>query len=234
MEELNKQFPQIKAIRLDSDTTRNKGSYREIITEFAQGKADLLVGTQMLTKGLDLPQVTLVGVVTADGLLNMSDYRSSERTFQTLTQVAGRCGRGEELGEVIIQTYTPEHRVIKSVIHHDYHGFIQDELPERNLLKYPPYGQIILLKFSGKDEKVVELVVDRIAQELHQLLADYNLEILGPAPAAILRIADRFRWQIMLKFADQQSNNIPDLNQLHQLCPHDVRMTIDIDPLNFY
>jgi primosomal protein N' (replication factor Y) len=136
-QELTRLFPELRAIRFDSDTTRNKGDHRRLLTQFANGEADILLGTQMLTKGLDLAQVTLVGVVSADGLLNLSDYRASERAFQTLTQVAGRAGRGDDPGRVIIQTYTPEHRVIQAVRRHEYAGFVETELAERAALNYP-------------------------------------------------------------------------------------------------
>jgi primosomal protein N' (replication factor Y) len=137
-QELERQFPQLRLIRFDSDTTRTKGAHRTLLTRFANGEADLLVGTQMLTKGLDLAQVTLVGVVSADGLLNLADYRAAERAFQTLTQVAGRAGRGDDPGRVIIQTYSPQHPVIQAVQRHDYESFTQEELEQREALNYPP------------------------------------------------------------------------------------------------
>ena len=128
MQELSRQFPNLRCLRFDSDTTRAKGAHRALLTRFAMGDADLLVGTQMLTKGIDLPQVTLVGIVAADGLLHLSDYRASERAFQTLTQVAGRAGRGEEPGQVILQTYSPEHPVVNAVKGQDYRAFCRDRI----------------------------------------------------------------------------------------------------------
>jgi primosomal protein N' (replication factor Y) len=157
-QELAKAFPQLRLIRFDSDTTRTKGAHRTLLTRFANGEADLLVGTQMLTKGLDLAQVTLVGVVSADGLLNLADYRAAERAFQTLTQVAGRAGRGDDPGRVIIQTYSPQHPVIQAVQRHDYESFTQAELEQREALNYPPYGHLILLRLSGLDAAEVEKV----------------------------------------------------------------------------
>ena len=170
-QELTKQFPELKFIRFDSDTTRNKGAHRTLLTRFAKGEAHLLIGTQMLTKGLDLPQVTLVGVVSADGLLHLSDYRASERAFQTLTQVAGRAGRGEDPGRVIIQTYTTEHSVIEAVQQHDYQTFIQDELEQREALNYPPYGRLILLRLSSFDDVQVENTATEIAEKLLAAIA---------------------------------------------------------------
>ncbi|MGB7379660.1 MAG: primosomal protein N' [Rivularia sp. (in: cyanobacteria)] len=228
-QELEKQFPELKFIRFDSDTTRNKGAHRTLLTRFAKGEAHLLIGTQMLTKGLDLPQVTLVGVVSADGLLHLSDYRASERAFQTLTQVAGRAGRGEDPGRVIIQTYTTEHSVIEAVQQHDYLTFIQDELEQREALNYPPYGRLILLRLSSFDSIQVENTATEIAEKL---LQRSHIDILGPAPASILRVANRYRWQILLKFAPEDLPELPDWEEIRQMCPNSVSLTIDIDPLN--
>ncbi|MCA1993455.1 MAG: primosomal protein N', partial [Coleofasciculus sp. S288] len=192
VQELTRQFPQLRIIRFDSDTTRTKDAHRTLLTRFANGEADLLVGTQMLTKGLDIAQVTLVGVVAADGLLNLADYRAAERAFQTLTQVAGRAGRGNDPGRVIIQTYTPDHSVIQSVRRHDYESFSQAELEQRAALNYPPYGHLILFRLSGLDAVNVENAADRIADKLSATGSEY--EILGPAPASIMRVARRYRW----------------------------------------
>ncbi|MBD2412189.1 primosomal protein N' [Nostoc calcicola FACHB-3891] len=228
-QELARQFPQLRLIRFDSDTTRNKGAHRTLLTQFANGEADLLVGTQMLTKGLDLPQVTLVGVVAADGLLNLSDYRASERAFQTLTQVAGRAGRGDDPGRVIVQTYTSEHAVIEAVRSHDYQSFSQAELEQRQALNYPPYGRLILLRLSSLDPIQVQNTAQIIATALS---ANEELEILGPAPASILRVANRYRWQILIKFAPDELPQLPDWEQVRSLCPQSVSLTIDVDPLN--
>ncbi len=228
-QELTKQFPELRFIRFDSDTTRTKGAHRTLITQFANGEADLLIGTQMLTKGLDLPQVTLVGVVAADGLLYLSDYRASERAFQTLAQVAGRAGRGEEPGRVIVQTYTPEHPVIETVQNHDYQSFTNTELEQRQALNYPPYGRLILLRLSSLDPIQVQNAAQVIAAALPQ---QEGLDILGPAPANILRVANRYRWQILIKFAPDALPQLPDWEQVRQLCPTSVSLTIDIDPIN--
>ncbi|MFM2062956.1 MAG: hypothetical protein RLZZ507_2626 [Cyanobacteriota bacterium] len=228
-QELNRQFPHLKLIRFDSDTTRNKGAHRNLLTQFANGEADLLVGTQMLTKGLDLPQVTLVGVVAADGLLHLSDYRASERAFQTLTQVAGRAGRGEDPGRVIVQTYTPEHPVIEAVKTHDYQSFCDAELEQREALNYPPYGRLILLRLSSLDPIQVQNKAQIIATNFSE---QEGFEILGPAPASILRVANRYRWQILLKFAPDALPNLPDWEEIRKLCHPAVSLTIDVDPIN--
>jgi primosomal protein N' (replication factor Y) (superfamily II helicase) len=227
------QFPDLRCLRFDSDTTSTKGAHRRILTEFVNGEADLLVGTQMLTKGLDLPQVTLVGVVAADGLLHLSDYRAAERTFQTLTQVAGRCGRGDEAGKVIIQTYNPEHPVLAAVTTHDYLAFLAEELPEREVLNYPPYGKLILLRFSSLDEVAVEQTVTEIGRQLNEAAIDGRYELLGPAPATVMRVNNRYRWQIMLKYLSDGNVKLPNWELLRDRCSNVVNMTIDVDPQNF-
>jgi primosomal protein N' (replication factor Y) len=228
-EALTDQFPELSWLRFDSDTTRTKGAHRRILDDFSQGKADLLVGTQMLTKGLDVEQVTLVGAIAADSLLNFSDYRSAERAFQTLTQVAGRAGRGDEAGKVIIQTYAPTHPVIEAVKNHDYQAFVDQELPQRQILNYPPYGHLILIRLSGLDSEGVENAAVAIAEKCQVTLGD-QVEILGPAPASVMRVAKRFRWHILLKFSDNLSQNL-DLKALRAVCPASVSLSIDVDPL---
>jgi primosomal protein N' (replication factor Y) len=229
-QELARQFPELRLIRFDSDTTRTKGAHRTLLTRFANGEADLLVGTQMLTKGLDLAQVTLVGVVSADGLLNLADYRAAERAFQTLTQVAGRAGRGDDPGRVIIQTYSPQHPVIQAVQRHEYESFTSQELEQRAALNYPPYGHLILLRLSGLDAAEVENAAEQLADRLSTAESEY--EILGPAPASIMRVARRYRWQILLKFPPDVPVEFPDLSELRAICSSSVSLTIDVDPLN--
>ena len=230
VQDLAREFPDLRLIRFDSDTTRTKGAHRTLLTQFANGEADLLVGTQMLTKGLDIAGVTLVGVVAADGLLHLGDYRAAERAFQTLTQVAGRAGRGDDPGQVIVQTYAPQHPVIQAVQSHDYESFVETELEQRAILGYPPYGHLILLRLSGLEEIEVENTAESVADWLAIAGSDY--EILGPAPASIMRVARRYRWQILLKFPLDVEVALPDVEQLRRICPPDVSVTIDVDPLN--
>jgi len=227
---LAEQFPHLRCIRFDSDTTRTKGAHRALLTRFAQGEADLLVGTQMLTKGIDLPQVTLVGIMAADGLLYMNDYWASERALQMLIQVTGRAGRGDQPGEVILQTYTPEHPVIEAVKQHNYEQFIATEWDQRQLLQYPPAGRLVLLRLGGQDPKQVQQTAMTIADQVRNLMKDKPHELLGPAPAPIVRVARRYRWHILLKFSQDQA--IPSLLELKQHCPREVSLTIDVDPLN--
>ena len=227
VQELAKLFPELKTIRFDSDTTRAKGAHRALLSQFAEGDADLLVGTQMLTKGIDLPQVTLVGVISADGLLNLADFRASERAFQTLVQVAGRAGRGAEPGRVILQTYAPENPVIQAVKRQQYEPFVESELKERSTLSYPPYGRLVLLRFSGLNANTVQNAAETIAEILLQ--SGENYQVLGPAPATILRIAQRYRWQILIKLPTDQ---FPNMIELRSHCPSTVSLTIDVDPMN--
>ncbi|MDJ0577438.1 MAG: primosomal protein N' [Xenococcaceae cyanobacterium MO_234.B1] len=230
-QEISKLFPDLRWIRFDSDTTRNKNAHRDLIARFTSKQADILVGTQMLTKGLDIAGVTLVGVVSADGLLHRSDYRAAERAFQTLTQVAGRAGRGDEQGRVIIQTYSPEHPVIRAVKNHDYASFSSAELEQREALNYPPHGKLILIKLSSVNETEVRETAEALADACLNLLAD-EWELLGPAPASVMRVARRYRWQILLKYPGTDKCNLPDFNSLRKICPKSVSMIIDVDPIN--
>ena len=231
IQELKNQFSQLRCIRYDSDTTRTKGAHRSLINSFANQEADLLVGTQMLTKGLDLEGVTLVGIIAADGLLHRSDYRATERAFSLLTQVAGRAGRGKEPGKVILQTYSPEHPVIEAVKTHDYDSFINAELEARLALNYPPYGKLILIKLSGLESAEVQQTAAIFKDILSDRLPE-DCEILGPAPANIMRIARRYRWQILLKLPIEMGAEILNIKELRELCPRSVSMTIDVDPIN--
>ena len=229
-QELAKLFPNIRLIRFDSDTTRNKDQHRLLIDQFRSGEADLLVGTQMLTKGLDIPQVTLVGVVSADGLLNFSDYRAGERAAQTLLQVAGRAGRGEESGKVIMQTYTPEHPAMEAVQSYRLDEFMQTELEMRAALNYPPMGQMVLIHLSSESDQAVEKSANELAEYLRQLNNDWD--VLGATPAAITKVANRYRWQILLRFSPEVLPNVPSLEELRMLVnSKSVRVAIDVDPL---
>jgi primosomal protein N' (replication factor Y) (superfamily II helicase) len=238
IEALEIEFPELRLLRFDSDTTRNKGAHRHFLEKFAQGEADLMVGTQMLTKGIDLPQVQLVGVLAADGLLNLPDFRAGERAVQVLLQVAGRAGRGEIPGQVILQTYSPENPVIQTVQNYEFEKFLETELLQRDSLAYPPYSQFILFRFSGLDSDRVERSVEKVAVLLQQTLAEQNIsgKLLGPAPANIQRIAGRFRWHLLLQLpghsiGEPLSWTIP--TDLIQRClGKGIRFTLDIDPLN--
>ncbi|MGB8699513.1 MAG: primosomal protein N' [Thermosynechococcaceae cyanobacterium] len=238
VESLNAACPDLRLLRFDSDTTRRKGSHRDLLQQFAAGEADVLVGTQMLTKGIDLPQVQMVGVLAADGLLNLPDFRASERAVQTLLQVAGRSGRGDTLGQVILQTYSPEHPVIKAVQRYEFQACVEAELDQRAALKYPPFGQLILVRLSSFQAEQVEQAAYRVAEVLQGAIAagDIQGELLGPAPANILRIAGRFRWQLLLKLPPNLDGHLPPdtlpIPAMKACCDKQVRLTLDVDPFN--
>lgn len=236
-QELAQEFPDLKVLRFDSDTTRTKGAHRSLLDRFSRGEVDLLVGTQMLTKGLDLPQVTLVGIVAADGLLHLQDFRSAERACQTLLQVAGRSGRGDDPGRVILQTYSPDHPVIDAVVAQDYGAFARSELETRTILRYPPIGWVILIRLSSPDAIEVQIAANRVASRL-QMSAQGRYEVLGPSPSMVLRVAQRYRWQVLLKGKTGETNGLTStpvelhLEELRSVCGPGVSLTIDVDPLN--
>ncbi|AFY61586.1 primosomal protein N' [Synechococcus sp. PCC 6312] len=240
VQELKERLPDLKVIRFDSDTTQRKGAHRQLLEAFTRQEAQVMIGTQMLTKGMDIENVNLVGILTADGLLHFADFQAGERTFQTLTQVAGRAGRGDKPGRVILQTYTPEHQVIQAVQAYAYEDFAADELQQRQALNYPPYGQLVLIRLSSPDPEAVAQTAQTVSTSCQQLtgLNSAEVDILGPAPAPILKVAQRYRWQILLKFNRRQSGQCPplplDVNALRQLCPGNVRLGLDVDPQNFF
>ncbi|MFQ6031927.1 MAG: primosomal protein N', partial [Candidatus Zixiibacteriota bacterium] len=201
-EELKRNFPQAKVERMDLDTTSQKGSHLRILSDFGKKKFNVLLGTQMITKGLDFPEVTLVGVVSADFSLDLPDFRTKERTFQLLTQVAGRAGRGDLGGEVIIQTYYPDEWAIKLAANHDFSTFYQNEIEQRKELGYPPFAHLILILFSGKNQNRVINQSEKFYLLLKEMLIKENLketEILGPAPAPLSKIKNQYRWQMIIK-----------------------------------
>lgn len=202
-EEVKKWFPEARAARMDMDTTARKGSHEQILNQFKEGRIDILIGTQMIAKGLDFPGVTLVGVITADTALNLPDFRSAERTFQLLTQVAGRAGRGDMPGEVLIQTYNPEHYSIVNAQTHNYTGFYKEEMNTRQALEYPPYCSLVRIVIYGNEENSVIRGADILAANLSQILSQMSLGVdqpmLGPAPAPLSKLRNRYRWQICLK-----------------------------------
>ncbi len=219
------EFPALAAVRLDSDTTRRKGAHQRILQEFASGRAQVLIGTQMVAKGLDFPNVTLVGVLSADLGLNFPDLRASERTFQLLTQVAGRSGRGDRPGQVIIQAYEPDHFSVQCARRHDYLSFYRQEISFRRALSYPPFFNLARVLCSGPEAETKEA-----AQAIERYLLGRGFSrsaILGPAPAPISKIKGRHRWQLILKSEEPLSDLLRDLPAVSD----EVRVAIDIDPL---
>ncbi|AIG27731.1 primosomal protein N' [Brevibacillus laterosporus] len=232
-EELAKLFPGVRVIRMDVDTTSKKGAHEALLTKFRTGQGDILLGTQMIAKGLDFPRVTLVGVIAADTSLHLPDFRSAEKTFQLLTQVGGRAGRHELSGDVVVQTYTPEHYSIQHATHHDYEAFYQAEMVHRKKKGYPPFYRLVLITFSHEDVPMVIRAAEQYAAYLRPRLAQTTV-VLGPVASPIARIKDRFRFQIMLKYRDEPK--IFDLlaqTTLHfddWMKQNKVLSTIDVDP----
>ena len=223
-ETLAQEFPELKTLRLDADTTRRKGAHSAILRQFAQGQAQVLIGTQMVAKGLDFPQVTLVGVLAADLSLRFPDIRSSERTFQLLTQVAGRSGRGELPGLVIVQAYEPGHFAIEAARSHDYLGFYRKEIGFRRALGYPPFRQLTRILCSGPQTEAEEgcrrIAAHLLARGIPQV------DLVGPFPAPIGRIQGRYRWQVLVK----SDGPLQGLGELPS-AGGDVQVTVDLDPL---
>lgn len=199
-QEVRKAFPAANVKRFDADSTARKNAHQQILSAFQQQEIDILIGTQMVAKGLDFPNVTLVGVIAADTALNLPDFRASEQTFNLLTQVAGRSGRAEVPGEVVIQTYMPEHYCITAAQKHDYIGFYEQEVAARSALRYPPFSHVARLLLRGKDEKSVIEAAHAVLNQLQNSQTDGDsVEILGPAPAPLSKIEGKFRWHFLLR-----------------------------------
>ena len=248
-QEVHKSFPKANVQRFDADSTARKNAHQQILGEFEQQKIDILIGTQMVSKGLDFPNVTLVGVIAADTALNLPDFRASEQTFSLLTQVAGRSGRAELEGKVVIQTYMPEHYCIAAAQKHDYLDFYQQEIEARGALRYPPFSHVAVLLLRGKDEKEVTDTAHTVRDQLEIWQTDQQVstsevsniqepavEILGPAPAPLSKIEGKFRWHLLLRSpAPEKIGQL--LKRLSDEPPVTIKskaieFVIDIDPTN--
>jgi primosomal protein N' (replication factor Y) len=230
---LAKVFPHARIKRMDSDALKRKDDFRRILGDFRSGKIDILVGTQMIAKGLHFPRVTLVGIIYADLALHQPDFRAGERTFQLLTQVAGRAGRGDIEGEVFVQAFTPFHPAIQFARRHDFGGFFEQELEFREQLRYPPLSRIGLLTLRGRNEEKVKFFAEHVKREVDKIVGDVKEAIIaGPAPAPLLRADTYYRYQIMLR-APRMSLLSQRLAQLSQAITldEDVMLSIDIDPV---
>jgi len=226
-------FPHARVVRMDSDALKRKNDFQRILSDFRAGKIDILVGTQMIAKGLHFPNVTLVGIIYADLTLHQPDFRAGERTFQLLTQVAGRAGRGDVEGEVFVQAFTPFHPAIQCARRHDFAGYYEQELEFRAQLKYPPYSRIALLTVKGRNEEKVKFSADHLKHELDRLLANFpDLIMAGPAPAPLLRAETYYRYQVMLRTPRMTalSRRLAQLSESLAL-PEDVSLVIDVDPV---
>lgn len=234
-EELQALFPKARILRMDVDTTRKKGAHEKILTAFEKHEADILLGTQMIAKGLDFPNITLVGVLNADTALNLPDFRSSERTFQLLTQVSGRAGRGQKAGEVIVQTFNPEHHSILLAKEQDYETFYQQEMFLRHQSGYPPFYFTVKITASHPNEEIAARKMFAIAQQLQQALSS-ECRILGPIPSGVARVKNRYYYQLILKYKREphlQAVLQQILNESQVEQRQNLFVAIDYEPLNF-
>ena len=235
-QEVGQLFPEARVARLDSDTSTNRRQYLAVLKAVRHREIDILIGTQMIAKGLHFPHITLVGVVWADSGLGMPDYKAAERTFSLLAQVTGRAGRGEHPGRVIVQTYQPHHYAIRLAEHHDYQAFFAAEMAVRRPLGYPPFSRLVNIRFSGANEEQVAEAAQRTAAFLRTAAGEQSrIQILGPSPAPLARIKDRSRWQLLLKSASyQEMHGLCDRLQAERgrLFAQAVTMHFDVDPEN--
>jgi primosomal protein N' (replication factor Y) len=233
-ETLAKLFPKARIQRMDADTMKRKDDYRKVLGDFRAGKIDILVGTQMIAKGLHFPNVTLVGIIYADLALHQPDFRAGERTFQLLTQVAGRAGRGDVEGEVFVQAFAPFHPAIQYARRHDFNGFYEQEIEFREQLKYPPVSRVALLTLKGRNEEKVKFSAEHLKRELEKTLKEFkDLILAGPAPAPLLRAETFYRYQIMLRTRAMSALSRELARTIQSLAlPEDVTLAVDIDPVN--
>ncbi|MDI6852614.1 MAG: primosomal protein N' [Deltaproteobacteria bacterium] len=240
--EVQRLFPEARVCRLDRDVAPHSGRGLRILEEFAAGKMDILVGTQMITKGHHFPNVTLVGAIAADQSLFFPEYHAGERTFQLMAQVAGRAGRGESPGRVLVQTYHPEHYVFSTIRTQDYEAFYEAELASRRAAGYPPFTRLALVRLSGPAEEAVAAQARRLADNLQRLLSKDSqlarlVRVLGPAPAGLAKLKGRFRWQLLLKSYGRPPL-LAALNQVRRLWSPQPRgridLTLDIDPASLF
>ncbi len=230
--EVKEAFPDRVVRRMDSDTMRSPGSYEQVLGAFRKGQIDILLGTQMIAKGLDFPDVTLVGVVNADTSLHLPDFRAAERTFQLVAQVAGRTGRGDRPGRVLVQTYCPDAPAITLAAKHDYLGFVEGELPERLAKGSPPYGRLVRLIARGSNEKAVAEFLQEVS-EILQAAAPESVRLLGPAPAPVMKIKHLYRFHLQLRAPTPKPLQallravLPTI-----LIPHNVELAVDVDPVS--
>ena len=233
-EEINKLFPEARVLRMDVDTTKQKGAHEKMLDAFGAGQADILLGTQMIAKGLDFPNITLVGVLSADTSLHLPDYRAAEKTFQLMTQVSGRAGRHEKQGEVFIQTYTPEHYAIELSKDQLYTPFYEREMHTRHVAGYPPYYYIALIQVAHEDVMMAAEYAERAAEYLRSNLS-FQVSVIGPTTASISRLQNRYRYQCLIKYKIEP-NLIPVLLQLIKMYRSEwikkgIVLTVDLDPV---
>jgi len=233
--EVRARFPNVELLRMDTDTMQKPGSHEQAFAAFRRGDVRILLGTQMIAKGLDFPNVTLVGVVNADTALHLPDFRAAERTFQLVTQVAGRTGRGDKGGRVLVQTFSPEHEAIQAAVRHDFHRFAQHELPLRKSLGYPPFGNMVRLVVRGPTLLPAQQFIEYIAEQVRAELDRQHVaaRILGPAPAPIAKLRGLHRFHVQLQAADGTAlRNAVRTVTAGLKVPDDVQWIADVDPLD--
>lgn len=236
-EKLKEMFPGVRVLRMDADTTRTKDSYEKILGAFSNGEADVLVGTQMIVKGHDFPLVTLVGVLAADLSLFAEDFRSGERTFQLLTQAAGRAGRGKLEGEVVIQTYQPEHYSVQYAAAQDFEGFYEQEMMYRELMQYPPAGRMMAIQFLGTNEPGVKALAEDFSDYLKVLTRGKPIQVLGATQAALSKIKDTYRYVIYVKAKRLETLHIlKNALEERKITKHSGQEIVqyDFDPVNMF
>jgi primosomal protein N' (replication factor Y) len=233
--EVRARFPGVACLRMDTDTMRTHGSHERALAAFRSGKVRILLGTQMIAKGLDFPEVTLVGVINADTALHLPDFRAAERTFQLVTQVAGRTGRGAKGGRVLVQTFSPDHPAIQAAVRHDFAAFAAGELPMREMLHYPPFAAMIRLVIRGPVEAVTSQFALDLAARLSAALAAHQAgaRLLGPAPAPFARLRGKYRFQIQVQGPDGERLRAAVRQATADLRPpQQVQWIADVDPLD--
>jgi primosomal protein N' (replication factor Y) len=232
-EEIRRRLPELAVSRMDSDRMRTRRDYREALGGLWSGETDVVVGTQMIAKGLDVPNVTVIGVVNADVAFYLPDFRAAERTFHLLTQVAGRAGRGPRGGRVIVQTFNPTHYSIACAAAYDEEGFVEKELASRRDLGYPPFSRLVRIVFQGFSESAVRAAADRWGRELAEALPPLLVSKLGPAPAPFFRVKNRYRIQILLKTQDLDPVRKAIRSILERFRPsRSLQVVVDVDPVS--
>ncbi|MEM9657187.1 MAG: primosomal protein N', partial [Planctomycetota bacterium] len=234
-DEVRARFPEYRCARMDADSMRARGSHEKVFEAFRSGEVQILLGTQMIAKGLDFPRVTLVGVVNADTALHLADFRAAERTFQLVAQVAGRTGRGERGGRVLVQTLSPDHPAIMAAARHDYRRFAREELGIRQAAGYPPFGALVRVVLRSRQEERARLAAAELAERLRESIrgaANPNepVRILGPGPAPIPRLRGEHRFHLQLQAGAAATLNELLAGAIKQFKAPDVRIAVDVDP----
>ena len=228
-EELRKRFP-VNIIRVDGDVSKEKNFYENMYNDFLGGKYDIMIGTQMISRGLHFPNVTLVGVINADTIMSIPDFRSGERTYQMITQVAGRAGRGEKKGKVVIQTYQPENYIIEKIQENSYENFYEKEIEKREILNYPPFSKIINIGISSSEEKGLEEYCHVVFKEIVR----EDIELYGPMKSLVYKVKGRYRCNIFIKGDRNRINSYKKYleEKLKKIENKKYRIVVDVDPIN--